>query len=84
MCGDRRDPAQPAIDPLPLLDAVNQITGNRFNALLQECAVFFLESILTSLAVLPQFLTTHEETGTCVLCQQHYRQVCTGITHCLS
>ena len=84
MCRDRRNPAQPAIDPVPLLDAVNQITGNRFNALLPECAGFFLESILDSLALLPHFLTTHEEAGTCVLCQQPYRQVCTELTTCQS
>ena len=72
LCGDRRDPAQPPLSPLPLLQAVNRMTGNRFDP---ECAVFFLESVLENVDLLQQYLTSFEEAGSCVLCGQAYRQV---------
>ena len=79
LCGDRRDPAQPPLSPLPLLHAVNRMTGNRFDPRQPECAVFFLESVLENLDLLPQYLTSYEEAGDCVLCSQAYRQVCTEL-----
>ena len=79
LCGDRRDPAQPPLSPLPLLHAVNRMTGNRFDPRQPECAVFFLESVLENLDLLPQYLTSYEEAGDCVLCGQAYRQVCTEL-----
>ena len=75
LCGDRRDPAQPPLSPLPLLLAVNRMTGNRFDPRQPECAVFFLESVLENVDLLQQYLTSFEEAGDCVLCGQAYRQV---------
>ena len=75
MCAVRRDPAQPPADPTPIIDAVNVCTQNRFNAMVAECAIDFLQSLLQNLSLLPQYLTCHEEVGTCVLCLQQYRQV---------
>ena len=75
LCGARRDPARPPLSPVPLLQAVNRMTGNRFNPRHSECAVFFLESVLENLDLLTQYLTSFEEAGSCVMCGQAYRQV---------
>ena len=75
VCGERRDPAQPPVDPMPMIGAVNGVTNNRFNAAVAECAVNFLQSLLENISLLPQYLTCHDEVGTCLLCQQPYRQV---------
>ena len=77
LCGLRRDPSQPPLDPLPMVAAVNGVTNNAFQPQVPECALEFLGAVLDNLELLPQFLQSYQEVGDCVLCQAPYRQVCT-------
>ena len=60
---------------MPVIHAVNAVTNNHFSVVNPECSVEYLQTLLQHLSLLPQYLTCHEEVGTCVLCQQQYRQV---------
>ena len=77
LCGLRRDPSQPPLDPLPMVAAVNGVTNNAFQPQVPECALEFLGAVLDNLELLPQFLQSYQEVGDCVFCQAPYRQVCT-------
>ena len=76
ICGLRRDPTQPPLDPLPMVAAVNGLTNNAFNPNAPECALEFIFAVLDNLELVPRYLATYEEVGDCVMCQAPYRQVC--------
>ena len=77
ICGLRRDPAQPPLDPTPLVDALNLCSNQniQFDVLVPECALEFMNQMLDNLELLPQYMSTYHEVGDCAICGAHYRQV---------
>ena len=76
----RRDPARPAVDPSSLIKALNNVTSYPWKVDKSESASHFLESVLDSVELLPQSLTTFEEVGSCGECGRNYRHV-SAINH---
>ena len=77
ICGLRRDPLQPPLDPTPLVDALNLCLNdqNQFDIRVPECAMEFMSQILDNIEILLHYIATHYEVGDCVVCGSHYRQV---------
>ena len=71
----RRDPSTPPVDPISVIEAVNAVTPNQWKVDISESATDFLESVLDSVELLPQSLTTFQEVGTCGYCSRNYTQV---------
>ena len=72
----RRNPANPPMSPGPFIVAVNGLGLHQFQYnLMQECAVELLDTVLQSLDLVPGFLVSHQEVGTCLHCSQFNRQV---------
>ena len=82
ICGLRRDPLQPPLDPTPLVDALNLCLNDQsqFDIRVPECAMEFMSQILDNIEILPQYIATHYEVGDCLVCGSHYRQV--GVINC--
>ena len=83
LCVARRNPVQPPLSPLPLLQALNPclvLSGQyQFNNVVGWDAAEFLSSLLGELAILPGFLVETLEEGVCQVCGNPSQQVCSII-----
>ena len=79
LCAARRNPLQPPLSPLPLLQALNPclaLSGQfQFNNLVGWDAASFLSSLLGELAIVPGFLVETLEEGVCQVCGNPSQQV---------
>lgn len=75
VCQLRRDPSRPAVDPIPLIKSLNAVTLETFDENSSESASDFLRSILDSVVLVPQSLTSFQEVGSCNHCGRNYCQV---------
>jgi hypothetical protein len=75
LCHRRRDPSTAPFSVVPLIDAVNESQVHQFLYMNFECAVEFMEVFLSELQLLPDYLVTHLEVGTCQECGARSQQV---------
>ena len=72
----RRDPTNPAMSPGPFIVAVNGLGLRQFLYKQQmECAVELTETVVRGLAIVPGYLVTHQEVGTCSRCTLKNQEV---------
>ena len=79
LCGDRRDPSHLAINPTPLVTALNPCLALAhqpvFSVQQPSCAGDFLAALLGQLAIEPGFLVNTMEDSLCQDCGENWTQV---------
>jgi hypothetical protein len=75
LCHRRRDPSNAPFSVVPLIDAVNASQIHKFDYMNYECAAEFFDVLLCELELLPDYLVTHLEVGTCQECGARSQQV---------